>query len=235
MGFGFVAGMLSTLSPCVLPLLPLVLGPALAVHRLGVAALLAGLVLSFAGIGLFVATMGFAIGLDGDVFRDISAVLLAGLGVVLLSGALQQRFAMATGGVSNAGSQLIARVTPTGIKGQFVVGVLLGAVWSPCVGPTLGAASVLAAQGQDLVSVAAVMIAFGLGTAVPLLIVGSLSRAAMMHWRGKMMDAGKVGKLLMGGSAVTVAALILTGMDHALEAALVSASPAWLIDLTARF
>jgi len=235
MGFGFVAGMLSTLSPCVLPLLPLVLGPALAMHRLGVAALLAGLVLSFAGIGLFVATVGFSVGLDGDVFRDISAVLLAGLGIVLLSGALQQRFAMVAGGVSNAGNQLIARVTPTGIKGQFVVGVLLGAVWSPCVGPTLGAASVLAAQGRDLVSVAAVMVAFGLGTAVPLLIVGSLSRAAMMRWRGKMMNAGKVGKLLLGGSAVTVAAFILTGMDHALEAALVSASPAWLIDFTARY
>jgi cytochrome c-type biogenesis protein len=235
MGLGFVAGMLSTLSPCVLPLLPLVLGPALAVHRLGVAALLAGLVLSFASIGLFVATVGFAIGLDGDVFRDMSAILLAGLGGILLSGALQQRFAMATGRVSNAGSRLIARMTPTGVKGQFAVGVLLGAVWSPCVGPTLGAASVLAAQGQDLVSVAAVMVAFGLGTSVPLLIVGLLSRTAMMRWRGKMMNAGKVGKLLLGGSAVTVAVLILTGADHALEAALVAASPAWLTDLTTRF
>ncbi|UQR66646.1 sulfite exporter TauE/SafE family protein [Bradyrhizobium sp. C-145] len=234
-GFGFVAGILSTLSPCVLPLLPLVLGPALAVHRLGVPALVAGLVLSFASIGLFVATIGFAIGLDGDVFRDISAVLLAGLGALLLSGVLQQRFAMATGGVSNAASRLIARVTPTGVRGQFAVGVLLGAVWSPCVGPTLGAASVLAAQGHDLVSVAAVMVAFGLGTSVPLLIVGSLSRTAMMRWRGKMMNAGKAGKLLLGGSAVTVAVLILTGADHALEAALVAASPAWLTDLTTRF
>jgi cytochrome c-type biogenesis protein len=233
--FGFIAGALSTLSPCVLPLLPLVLGPALAVHRLGVAALLAGLVLSFASIGLFVATMGFAIGFDGDVFRDISAVLLAGLGGILLSGALQQRFAMATGGISNAGSRLIARMTPTGAKGQFVVGVLLGAVWSPCVGPTLGAASALAARGQDLVSVAAVMVAFGLGTSVPLLIVGSLSRAAMLRWRGKMMNAGRLGKLVLGGSAVTVAVLILTGADHALEAAIVAASPAWLTDLTTRF
>jgi len=100
MGFGFVAGMLSTLSPCVLPLLPLVLGPAMAVHRLGVAALAAGLVTSFVGIGLFVATIGFSAGLDGNVFRAISAALLGIMGVVLLSGVLQQRFAVATGGVS---------------------------------------------------------------------------------------------------------------------------------------
>lgn len=235
MGFGFVAGMLSTLSPCVLPLLPLVMGPAMAVHRLGVAALAAGLVISFVGVGLFVATIGFSAGLDGDVFRSISAVLLGVMGVVLLSGALQQRFAVAAGGISNAGSQLIERLTPRGLSGQFVLGLLLGTVWSPCVGPTLGAASVLAAQGRDLASVASVMVAFGLGTAVPLLVVGSLSRQALMRWRGKMMSAGKVGKLVLGGSAVAVSALILTGMDRALEGALVAASPGWLTDLTTRF
>ncbi len=235
MGFGFVAGMLSTLSPCVLPLLPLVLGPAMAIHRLGVAALAAGLVTSFVGVGLFVATIGFSAGLDGDVFRVISAVLLGIMGVVLLSGVLQQRFAVAAGGVSNLGNRLIQRLTPTGLGGQFVLGLLLGAVWSPCVGPTLGAASVLAAQGRDLASVASVMVAFGLGTAVPLLVVGSLSRQALMRWRGKMMSAGKTGKMVLGGGALAVSALILTGTDHVLEGALVAASPAWLTDLTTRF
>lgn len=235
LGFGFVAGILSTLSPCVLPILPLVLGPAMTVHRLGVVALTAGLVTSFVCVGLFVATIGFAAGLDGDVFRTISAVLLAVMGVVLLSGALQQRFAMAAGGVSTAGNRMIQRLTPTGLGGQYVLGLLLGAVWSPCVGPTLGAASLLAAQGRDLSSVASVMVAFGLGTAVPLLVVGSLSRQALLHWRGRMMGAGKTGKLVLGGGALAVAALILTGTDHMLEGALVAASPAWLTELTTRF
>jgi len=234
-GFGFAAGMLSTLSPCVLPLLPLVLGPAMAAHRLGVAALAAGLVLSFVTVGLFVATIGFAVGLDGDVFRTLSAALLGAMGAVLLSGGLQQRFATAAGGVSNAGNRLIARVTPAGLRGQFVLGLLLGAVWSPCVGPTLGAASVLAAQGRDLGSVAAVMVAFGLGTAVPLLLVGLLSRAALLRWRGRMMGAGRTGKLVLGAAALGVAALILTGADRAVEAALVAASPIWLTNLTTRF
>jgi cytochrome c-type biogenesis protein len=116
-----------------------------------------------------------------------------------------------------------------------VLGLLLGAVWSPCVGPTLGAASVLAAQGRDLASVTSVMVAFGLGTAVPLLVVGSLSRQALMRWRGRMMSAGKTGKLILGGGALAVATLILTGADHALEGALVAASPAWLTDLTTQF
>ncbi|MGE0417232.1 MAG: hypothetical protein AB7O80_10525, partial [Acetobacteraceae bacterium] len=92
--FGFAAGVLSTLSPCVLPLLPLVLGSAVAAHRFGAAALAAGMVLSFVTVGLFVATVGFSLGLDSEIFRLASAVLLMGLGVVLLSGALQQRVAL---------------------------------------------------------------------------------------------------------------------------------------------
>jgi cytochrome c biogenesis protein CcdA len=174
--FGFLADMLSTLSPCVLPLLPLVLGPAMARGRLGLPALISELVLSFVGIGLFVATIGFSTGLEGDVSRVMSAVRLAALGLVLLSEALQMRFAIATGGIANTGNRLIARLSIDSLRGQFLFGVLLGAVWSPCVGPTLGAASVLAAQRRDL---AGVMLAFGLGTALPSLLIGLLSRQAL--------------------------------------------------------
>ncbi|MCX7381709.1 MAG: sulfite exporter TauE/SafE family protein [Alphaproteobacteria bacterium] len=234
-GFGFLAGLLSTLSPCVLPLLPLVLGAAAAAHRLGMLALTAGLVVSFVAVGLFVATIGFAIGLDGEVFRIASAVMLAGLGLVLLSGALQARFAIATSGLGDAGNRFLTRIAPSGLGGQFVVGLVLGAIWSPCVGPTLGAASTLAAQGKDLGAVAAVMAAFGFGAAVPLLVVAALSREAMKRWRGRMMQAGSGGKYVLGGGALAVSLLILTGWDHRLEAFLVGVSPEWLVDLTTRF
>lgn len=231
-GLGFLAGVLSILSPCVLPL---VLAPAIGEHRLGLPALALGLVTSFVVVGLFVATWGFSIGLDGDVFRNASAVLLAGVGIVLLSKALQQRFAIAASGVSNTGNRLASRISSSGVAGQFVLGLLLGAVWSPCVGPTLGAASLLAAQSRDLPSMAAVMIAFGLGTAVPLVAIGALSRQAFISWRGRLVAAGKIGKLFLGGSAVMMAVLILTGADRSLEAVVIAASPSWLTDLTTRF
>lgn len=85
---GYLAGMLSTLSPCVLPILPLVVGTAVATHRLGALVLAAGLAVSFTAIGLFVATIGFAMGLDGGVFRMAAALMLAALGLVLLVGPL---------------------------------------------------------------------------------------------------------------------------------------------------
>lgn len=234
-GAGYLAGVLSTLSPCVLPLLPLVVGSAVAVHRAGAVVLAVGLALSFTTIGLFVATVGFAVGLDGAVFRTASAVLLLAVGLVLLSSALQARFAGATGGVGDAGNRLLARLSPRGLGGQFLVGLVLGAVWSPCVGPTLGAASMLAANGQDLPAVAIVMLAFGLGAATPLLLVSFLSRSALMHWRGRMVRAGQLGRTALGAGAVMVSLLILTGLDRSVEAALVTASPDWLTDLTTRF
>ncbi len=112
---------------------------------------------------------------------------------------------------------------------------MLGAVWSPCVGPTLGAASLLAARGQDLGMVAAVMLAFGLGAALPLLLVSRLSRSALRCAGPLLRRAGRAGRLVLGAVALIFAALVLTGADHRIEAVLVAASPSWLTDLTTRF
>ena len=207
----------------------------MAAHRFGMAALTAGVVLSFVTLGLFVATIGFSIGLDGDLLRTVLALLLAALGVVLVSDALQQRFAIAASGLGNLGNRIMIRLSPAGLRGQFAIGLILGAVWSPCVGPTLGAASVLASQGKSLGTVAAVMAAFGLGAAMPLVFVGALSREVLTRLRGRMMNAGKVGKYLIGGGALVMASLILTGADRSLESTLVGISPVWLTDLTTRF
>lgn len=235
LGLALLAGVLSVLSPCVLPLLPIVLGTAASAHRLGPLALAAGLAISFTAIGLFVATVGFAAGLDTGVFRTISAVLLIGVGLVLLVPKLQEQFALAAAPVSNWAGSYTDNFTPGGLGGQFGLGLLLGAVWSPCVGPTLGAASVLAAKGEDLGQVALTMLAFGVGAALPLMLLGFVSREAMMRWRGRLMETGKTGKALLGVLLVAVGLLVATNFDKRLETILVDASPAWLTELTTRF
>jgi cytochrome c biogenesis protein CcdA len=234
-GFGFLAGVVSVLSPCVLPILPIIVGAAVAIRRSAVILLALGVAVSFVVFGLFVATIGFSIGIDTDVLRVVSAVILGAFGLVLLVPDLQAAFSRATSGAGSACHRLLARIAPAGAGGQFLLGLILGAAWSPCVGPTLGAASILAAQGRDLGSVAAVMLAFGIGAALPLLLLGMLSREAMLRWRGRIARAGAAGRRLVGGVALLVAALVLTGLDRGLEVALVEASPDWLTALTTRF
>jgi cytochrome c-type biogenesis protein len=231
----FVAGVLSVLSPCVLPLLPIVLGAAATKQKWGPVALAAGLAVSFVAIGLFVATIGFSIGLDADVFRYVAAVLMLAVGVVLMVPRLQTAFAVAGGPLANWAHERLDGADTGSVGGQFAVGLLLGAVWSPCVGPTLGAASLLAAQGRDLGQVGLIMFVFGLGAAVPLLALGIASREVMMRWRQRLAAAGPGLKMGFGAILVAVGLLALTGLDKRVETALVEASPQWLTDLTTRF
>src|SRR5690242_4209984 len=109
LGFGFLAGLVSVLSPCVLPLLPLVLGRAARSHRFGAVALVLGLATSFLTTSLFVASIGFAIGLDSDIFRGGAAILLAGIGLLLVSDRLERRLAFASGRLSSLGDRLESR------------------------------------------------------------------------------------------------------------------------------
>ena len=169
------------------------------------------------------------------MFRAISAFFLIAIGIVLLVPRLQQQFAVAAGPVGSWVDERFGGFSATSLWGQFGLGVLLGAVWAPCVGPTLGAASILAAKGEDLGQVAITMLVFGIGAAVPLMVLGFVSREAMMRWRGRLMEAGKGGKMLLGALLLAVGLLIATGADKRLEAFLVDISPQWLTNLTTRY
>ncbi|MGJ5138642.1 cytochrome c biogenesis CcdA family protein [Bradyrhizobium oligotrophicum] len=228
----FVAGLLSILSPCVLPLVPIVLGAAASAHPRGALALAAGLALSFTGIGLFIALAGNSIGLDAGAFRLVAAIIMLAIGVVLLVPSWQAQLAVAGGPVQRWADWHSQGFATSGAGGQFMIGLLLGAVWSPCVGPTLGAASLLASQGRDLVMVSLTMLAFGLGAGLPPVVLGVLSRTTMVRLRARLLSAGKLGKMLMGAAFVVVAVAILSGVDKQLEAWLVAVSPAWLTELT---
>jgi len=231
-GLSFVAGILSTLSPCVLPLIPILVGSALTAHRMGPFALALGLALSFTVVGLFLATVGNEIGLDQTLFRNVAAILLILFGLVLLSGRLQQLFAIATSGMSGAGQPLLERISSDTLKGQLLLGLVLCVVWSPCVGPTLGATITLASQGENLGHAAVVMAIFGVGAGFPLIVLGTLSHQAMMRFKSKLSVTGKNGKLLLGVLLMVLGILIVTGLDKVFEAWVLIHAPEWLIRLT---
>lgn len=231
----FVAGLLSILSPCVLPLVPIVLAAAVTAHPLGAFAVAGGLALSFTGLGLVLALAGFSLGIDASAFRLAAATIMVVLGAVLMVPSWQARLATAGGPVSAWADRRFGNFASSGLAGQLAIGLLLGAVWSPCVGPTLGAASLLASQGQDLPKVTLTMAIFGVGAALPLVLFGLLSRATLMRARNGLMSAGKLGRGMLGAAFIVIGLAIISGGDKRLEAALVAASPQWLTDLTTYF
>lgn len=231
----FAAGLLSILSPCVLPLVPIVLGLAVSAHRLGAFALAAGLAASFTLLGLLLAVAGFGLGIDAGLFRVVAAAIMIAFGVVLVIPSWQAQLAVAGGPVSSWADRRFGGFAGSGLAGQFAIGLLLGAVWSPCVGPTLGAASLLASQGRDLPQVALTMAVFGVGAALPLVVLGLLSRATLMRVRSRLMSAGTLGKALLGAAFILIGATIVSGADKRIEAALVDLSPQWLTQLTTSF
>jgi len=230
----YAAGVLSTLSPCVLPLLPVLLLSSLQQDRRGPLALAAGLAVSFTVLGLVLASFGFAIGLDSHVIRVAVAVAMMAVGAVLLTPALQDAFARAVAPLTAHGNNILARFTPNGLGGQFMLGVLLGAVWSPCTGPTLGAAVGLAANTGTMAQAAFVMAIFSLGAATPVLVLGYGGAQAMRGRRATWGRAAAVGKPLMGAALLLVGGFIVTGADRVVEIWLTDAMPAWLVELTTR-
>jgi cytochrome c-type biogenesis protein len=235
LALAFLAGTLTILSPCVLPLIPIVFATAASAGRGGPLALCAGVVLSFVAIGLFVALVGFSIGLDTAIFRTVGAALLICVGGFLMVPAFQSRLAVAAGPLGDWANRRVTGLSDAGHVGQVAIGLLLGAVWAPCVGPTLGAASLLAARGESLGYVILVMTIFGIGVAVPLLAIGLLSREVFHKARGRMMAAGNTMKVALGAVLLVTGVFILSGLDKKTEAALVRASPDWLTRLTTQF
>jgi len=233
--FAALAGSLSILSPCVLPILPLVVAGAAGESRAGPLALAAGLATSFCVTGLLLATVGYAAGIDAGPVRTAGGILLLAFGLVILVPRLQGAFATGLAPVGASASRLLEGRVFAGAGGQFALGALLGLVWSPCVGPTLGAASVMAAQRENLGQAGLTMAAFGIGAGLPLAALGALPRERLIGARAGLGAAGMGGKALVGTLLLAAGALVVSGLDKRVETWLLDAMPDWLVGLTTRF
>lgn len=233
--FGYLAGLLTLINPCVLPVLPIVLATALQAHRLGPVALAAGMSVAFVTLGLGIATLGQSIGLTADTLSDAAAVLMLIFGAILLVPRLNAGFAFATAGMAARADAGIDRVDRSGLGGQFLGGALLGAVWSPCVGPTLGGAISLASQGQNLVWAGAVMAAFAAGVSTVILALGYGARAALQRRRALMQRIAARAKPIMGVVFVAVGLMLMFRIHHMIQTWLITVMPYWLQDFSVSF
>jgi cytochrome c-type biogenesis protein len=204
-GFALGGGLLTILSPCVLPVIPLVLGRSFKSHRLGPVMLVLGLVSGFALVGslLGVASswfVGFA-----NLLRNVAVGLLFGLGVLAIFPELSYRFMSYV----QFGKSWEPK-TPS-LWSEFWIGTQLGLLWTPCAGPALGSILVLAAVKHEVLGALALLTVYGLGAGIPLLAIAYGSRQ-VSSWRRLLPYTGRlqrIGGILMAGTAIA----ILLGWD----------------------
>lgn len=239
LALALAAGSLTTLSPCVFPILPLVLGGAVQQNRLAPVAMGVGMAASFAAIGFLLGALGPALGLDGDHVRSFGAALLIAFGLVMLVPQLNARFTEWMLPIASSANNASARLESGSLRGSlggaFLLGGVLGLVWSPCSGPLLASALTLVASEGGAGRGALILGLFGLGAAVPLVAVAYASRSGLARARGWVLGHIDGIKKAFGIIILAAGMAILSGADKWLEARVVSLLPDSWVALTVRF
>lgn len=235
LALALAAGSLTTLSPCVFPILPLVLGGAVQKNRLAPLAMGVGMAASFAAIGFLLGAAGPALGIDGDLVRTFGAVLLIAFGLVMLVPRLNARFTEWMLPIASSANDASARLDGGSLGGAFLLGGVLGLVWSPCSGPLLASALALVASEGGAGRGAAILGLFGLGAATPLVAVAYASRSGLARARGWLLGHIDGIKKAFGVVVLLAGLAILSGADKWLEARVLDLLPESWVALTTRF
>ncbi len=227
--------MLTLINPCVLPLLPVIIAGALQSHRLGPVMMALGLTVSFSLIGVLVAAFGHLIGIDEILINRIAAFVMIAFGIILLLPRAQETLSSVIAPLASGANAKIYKTDTDGLGGQFFIGVLLGAVWSPCIGPTLGGAIGLAASGSGLLQATFTMLFFGLGVSVVLLSLSYGTKELLTKRKNRMIKLMPWAKPIMGIMMILVGIGLTLGWNHSIDGWLLDIMPVWLQDLSVRF
>lgn len=206
-GLAVLGGLVTVLSPCVLPILPILVGRSLQSHRYGPVAMVTGLIAGFALAGsLLGITASWFAGLS-NVLRYVAIAILIFLGLLTLfpqwSYQLWSKIPIA---------QNLKEPQRVGLAGEFWVGTQLGLLWTPCAGPVLGGILVLAAVEKQVASAFGLLMAYGIGAAIPLVAIAYGGRALGKRILGLRSATGivqRVGGVLILSTAIA----ILMGWD----------------------
>jgi cytochrome c biogenesis protein CcdA len=192
----------------------------------------AGLTLSFTVLGVSITAFGHLIGLNEEVINRIAAIMMILFGIILLLPRAQEVLANAASPLASGANSKMDGIQRQGGVGQFYIGMLLGAVWSPCVGPTLGGAIGLAASGEGLLEATFIMLSFGLGVSTILLLLSYGSRELIARRRDRLMGWMPWAKPIMGVAMLLVGIGLLLGINKTIDVWLLDLMPLWLQDLS---
>jgi cytochrome c biogenesis protein CcdA len=167
-GFAFLAGIITILSPCILPILPIVLSGSIGSGKRKPQGIVTGFVLSFTFFTLFLALLVKTLGISADVLRSISIIIILIFGISLL---LPQFQILMEKLFSRLSGRFAVKGVHDGFLGGVVIGLSLGLIWTPCVGPILASVITLAATSDVSLAAFFITLAYSLGTAIPMFAI----------------------------------------------------------------
>jgi len=206
LAIGFVAGVVTALSPCVLPVLPIVLAGGATGRR--PLAIVAGIVLSFTVFTLSAAWLLDLLGLPEDVLRNLAIALLFVVALTLLVPQVGEWLARPL--------QFLTRRSGNDLGGGFLLGASLGLVFVPCAGPVLAAVTVIAARRDVNLDAVLLTLSYAIGAAVPMLAIAFAGQRAARAFRAHAVLVRRVSGVLVAGAAIAIA----FGVDRNLQTAL---------------
>lgn len=228
----YLAGLLTLINPCVLPVLPIVLASSAHRDRRAPLALALGMSGSFVALGVGVAALGPAVGVTADKVSAAAALVMVTFGLVMLFPVLGDIFSLLTLRFSAQADASVDAAQAAGLGGQLLGGALLGAVWSPCVGPTLGAAIGLASSGKSLQLAAMIMVAFALGVSSLILALAYGAQGTVKRLMPHLRRAAGASKPVLGAVFLIVGLGLYLGWNRPIEAWMLDHLPTWLVDLS---
>ena len=252
LAFTFLAGIVTVLSPCILPVLPVVLSGSVGGGKARPWGIIAGFVLSFTIFTLTLGAITRALGIPADIMRYVAGATILLFGLVMVVPVLKQRFsALASAIVSSsrpsldsqrpgqaglgkvaAGSETGRRGIAGGFPSGFALGVSLGLVWTPCVGPIMASVISLSLSGQSDIGSVVITLAYSAGTALPLFMIMKGGRGLLSRFPVISRNTDRIQKAF-GLLMMLTAVALFTGADRAFQSWVLDVFPAYGSGLTA--
>jgi cytochrome c-type biogenesis protein len=222
-----IAGAITVTSPCIIPILPIVLGSILKNHKWYPVYLVLGMATTFTVLGLLFGAFGNSLPIDRILLNRLAIWFMGLMGVALIIKPIGDRF-------SNLTSRLTSWLGSRGPKANqlaqpseaFVLGSLLGIIWAPCAGPILGSILLLASSTGNILKAGMLLFVYSLGAGIPMLIIAYGGKWALSGKQLMQRHAHKL-KIAFGVILILTAILMGTGVLRKLESLVVPYVPIW--------
>jgi cytochrome c biogenesis protein CcdA/thiol-disulfide isomerase/thioredoxin len=231
--FAFLGGIVTILSPCILPVLPIVLSSSLTGGKKRPFGIITGFILSFTFFTLFLTSLVKAFGISADVLRNISVVIIALFGLSLLVPQFQAQMEKLFSRLANLVPAQSNNQTAN--RSDFIAGVLiglsLGLIWTPCVGPILASIIALAATSKVTSDAIIITLAYSIGTAIPLMAITYGGRKLLAKAPALIANTSKIQKAF-GLLMIATALLIYLQLDRTFQTYILEKFPSYGTGLT---